>query len=215
MMIQSTAALTGLVMAAGLLSGCVQPMTAQDSQPAAVGDILTPWGTSIPSSNPQTAATPSKTGAGAGAGAGTPASHPTDDNFVMAPDTKKAAITDMQRQQVDEARIALGILDRMAQRCVQQRDEAACNTLQANWADLSQQLHKSLAIISGDTAMGMNSNSMPIMGDPTTMGTPQITSPALPATGAPASTLPMKTMPDNGSPTMEKLIPMTQPTVDG
>ena len=113
----------------------------------------------------------------------------------------------IRQKQIDEARIALGILDRMAQRC-QSGDAAACTTLQTNWSTLSQQLHKTLSMMSGD-AMQMPTNiptddpAMPAMDDGTTM------------TPAPAA-LPKMDDPAGGEmPTMEKTIPMTEPGADG
>lgn len=172
MKIRSAAFLSGLVVSAALLSGCVQPSTAQsNSSPATTTpEIVTPWG-----------------GAKATANAA-------NDKFVTASNRDKVAITEQQHQQIDEARIALGILDRMAQRCVQQNNPAACNTLQTNWSTLSQQLHRSLEIISGDNMPVMPSASAPLMSAPTTTetipGTPQ-------------------------GPTMEKTIPMMSTPSDG
>lgn len=68
----------------------------------------------------------------------------------MMEDPKRKAMDAITQKQIDEARIALGILDRMAQRC-QAGDAAACATLQTNWNTLSQQLHKTLAIVSGSS----------------------------------------------------------------
>ena len=181
MKIRRAGPLSGLVVSALILSGCVQP-TAQNS-PAAdtTAEIVTPWG------GPTTAISANAT------------ANTANDKFVMAPAPQKATITDIQRQQIDEARIALDILDRMAQRCVQQNDPAACNTLQTNWSTLSQQLRKSLAIISGDSMGTMPSAGAPMMTDPT----------------AGTSTSGPVTMPDDSAPTMEKSIPMMSRPADG
>jgi len=181
MKIRSAGLLSGLVVSAALLSGCVQPTAQSNSPTNTTAEIVPPWGGPTTSTS---ANAPANTA---------------NDKFVMAPDPKKAAITDMQRQQIDEARIALGILDRMAQRCVQQNDPAACNTLQTNWSTLSQQLRKSLAIISGDSMGTMPSAGAPMMADPT----------------AGTSTSGPVTMPDDSAPTMEKSIPMMSRPADG
>jgi len=186
MKIRSTGLLSGLVVSALILSGCVQPTAQNNPATDTTAEIVTPWG------GPTTATS----------------ANAANDKFVMTPDPQKAAIIDIQRQQIDEARIALDILDRMAQRCVQQNDPAACNTLQTNWSTLSQQLHKSLSIISGDNMGVMPSAGAQIMSDPTVGATPGlVTSPA----PTPAPT----TMPQNGTPTMEKTIPMMSKPVDG
>ncbi|UKV16030.1 hypothetical protein L6172_06885 [Thalassospiraceae bacterium SW-3-3] len=193
MNIRRAGPLSGLVVSALILSGCVQP-TAQNNPTADMTtEIVTPWGTTVAASS----SPGSMSAAGANAANG---------KFVVASDPKMTTITEMQRQQIDEARIALDILDRMAQRCVQDNDPAACNTLQTNWPTLSQQLRKSLSIISGDSMGRMPSAGTPIMSDPTARATPGlVTSPA------PAPT----TMPQNGAPTMEKTIPMMSNPVDG
>lgn len=190
MKIRSAGLLSGLVVSALILSGCVQPIAQNNPAADTTAEIVTPWG------GPTTATSANAT------------ANTANDKFVMAPDPQKAAITDIQRQQIDEARIALDILDRMAQRCAQQNDPAACNTLQTNWSTLSQQLRKSLSIISGDNMGLMPSAGAPIMSDPTAGATPGlVTSPA----PNPAPT----TMPQNGTPTMEKTIPMMSKPVDG
>ena len=188
MTIRNARLLSGLIISAAMLSGCVQP-TAQSNPPAGQQpEIVTPWGTTVAASSSQSAVKPAQNGQSA---------------LVTAP---KPAITDMQRQQIDEARIALDILDRMAQRCVQQNDPAACNTLQTNWPTLSQQLHKSLAIITGNNMTGMSSSGAPMMSDPTI-------SPAKTPAQTPAQS---NAIPGtNGAPTMEKVIPMTSQPSDG
>ncbi len=177
MKIRSAGLLSGLVVSAALLSGCVQPIAQNNPAADTTAEIVTPW------DGPTTATS----------------ANAANDKFVMTPNPQKAAITDIQRQQIDEARIALDILDRMAQRCVQQNDPAACNTLQTNWSTLSQQLRKSLAIISGDGMGTMPSAGAPMMADPTA-GT---------STPGPA------TMPDDSAQTMEKSIPMMSRPADG
>lgn len=189
------------------LSACLpasqQPVSvANDSQ-----TIVTPWGTT---SNAQANAVQPM--------ASTPGA--TTDNLVMMKDPNRAMLGQMQQQQLDEARIALGILDRMAQRCVQQGDAASCVTLQQNWEPLSQQLHKSLSVLSGDN-MNMNMNmNMPIA-DPTINNAPRQT--LAPQQPAPRTVTVPQGLITNGTtsldatetPQMEKVIPMIQPGTDG
>ena len=59
------------------------------------------------------------------------------------------ALSPAQQTELDEARIAMGILDRMANRCLTEADAAACTTFQVNWPNLSRQLRQSLSVISG------------------------------------------------------------------
>ena len=178
------------------MSGCLlsaeEPVTVANSSQT----IVTPWG---PPSNASTAAP------------GT-----TTSNLVMMEDPGRKVLDQMQQQQINEARIALGILDRMAQRCVQDGDAAACITLQTNWSTLSQQLHKTLATMSGDTTMKSSMSTpsstapMPSMTDDTQpMAQPIMPGPAMntPAMPAPA--------PNVTEPSMEKVIPMTEPGADG
>ena len=130
------------------LSGCLleakEPVTVtNDSQ-----TLVTPWG--APSGVSRAPAAPS----------GMAAKPQGQDNLVMMEDANRKALDQIQQKQIDEARIALGILDRMAQRCVQEGDSAACATLQTNWGTLSQQLHKTLSMMSG------NNMQMPSPGPP-------------------------------------------------
>lgn len=69
-------------------------------------------------------------------------------NNIPAPQ-QNAALSPAQQTELDEARIALGILDRMANRCLTEADAAACTTFQVNWPNLSRQLRQSLSVISG------------------------------------------------------------------
>ncbi|PKR57390.1 hypothetical protein [Thalassospira lohafexi] len=188
------------------VSACMAPVedpvtVANDSQ-----TIVTPWGrpsNAQANSTPQTMARPTGTTAGSVA--------TQSDNLVMMEDQNQKMLDQMQKQQIDEARIALGILDRMAQRCVQQGDAASCATLQKNWAPLSQQLHKSLSMLSGDamnipmsdpTMSNMPGSNVGGQMAPQTTQTPQAPQGMAPSTGA-------------DTPEMEKVIPMTQPGTDG
>ncbi|MHC8492995.1 hypothetical protein ACTU44_09805 [Thalassospira sp. SM2505] len=167
------------------LSGCLldakEPVTvANESQ-----TLVTPWG--APSSTRSTATSSS------------------DSNLVMMEDANRKALDQIQQKQIDEARIALGILDRMAKRCVQDGDAAACATLQTNWAPLSQQLHKTLSMMAGDSMqMPMTDPSNDPAMAPANDSPPR---PPAPATSAPAG--------DSDTPTMEKIIPMSSSGSDG
>lgn len=168
------------------LSGCMAPV----EKPVTVSNdsdtIVTPWGAPASKARPDSSGT-------------MVAPAPENDNLVLMADPHRTALDDLRQKQIDEARIALGILDRMAQRCVQSGDAAACATLQKNWSGLSQQLHKTLSMMSNDT-MQMPSD---IPDD----------APAMPATGDRTQITPP---PTNGDvPTLEKTIPMTQPGADG
>lgn len=197
MSIRKTAKTLPMIALTCALSACMapteQPVTvANDSQ-----TIVTPWGTT---SNAQAnAAQPMTPASGA--------SHAQTDNLVMMEDPNRAMLGQMQKQQIDEARIALGILDRMAQRCVQQGDAASCVTLQKNWAQLSQQLHKSLSMLSGDD-MNIPMSNPTINNMPATSTPPQM---------APQGLAPNGSNPVNAtdSPQMEKVFPMIQPGTDG
>ena len=176
------------------LSGCMAPVEEPVTHANSSDTIVTPWG--APSQNASSA--PSGT---------MRSTTPENDNLVMMEDPGRKVQDGIRQKQIDEARIALGILDRMAQRC-QSGDAAACTTLQTNWSALSQQLHKTLSMMSGDT-MQMPANiptddpAMPAMDDGATM------------TPAPAA-LPKMDDPAGGEmPTMEKTIPMTEPGADG
>ncbi|MEK9844664.1 hypothetical protein [Thalassospira sp.] len=173
------------------LSGCLleakEPVTVtNDSQ-----TLVTPWG--APSGVSRAPATPS----------GMAAKPQGQDNLVMMEDANRKALDQIQQKQIDEARIALGILDRMAQRCVQEGDSAACATLQTNWGTLSQQLHKTLSMMSG------NNMQMPSPGPSGSSAMPAIedSEPMKPVMDTPPA--------NNTAPSMEKVIPMTQPGVDG
>lgn len=178
------------------LSGCVAPV----EEPVTVSNnsdtIVTPWGAPAQNARPASSAT-------------MPASAQENDNLVMMEDPNRKAMDGIRQKQIDEARIALGILDRMAQRCVQSGDAAACTTLQTNWSTLSLQLHKTLSMMSNDamqmpTDIPTDDPAMPAMDDSAPMAPAPITQPA--PTMAPA----------NGQmPTMEKTIPMTEPGSDG
>ena len=168
------------------LSGCALEQQTPVTSPTGTQTLVTPWGTT------------SATGTGA----------QNDDSLVMMEDTKRQALDFMQQKQIDEARIALGILDRMAQRCVQGGEAAACATLQTNWPSLSQQLHKTLSMFSKDTMQTPMSgpsgaSALPDMND---------AAPMAPAMPAPATAAPTDS---TNTPSMEKIIPMTQPGTDG
>ena len=182
------------------VSACMAPVedpvtVANDSQ-----TIVTPWG------GPSNAQANSAPKSMARTTAGSIATQ--SDNLVMMEDPNQKMLDQMQKQQIDEARIALGILDRMAQRCVQQGDAASCATLQKNWAPLSQQLHKSLSMLSGD-AMNIP------MSDPTMSNMPGSNMGGQMAPQTPPA--PQGMVPSTGTdtPEMEKVIPMTQPGTDG
>lgn len=201
MSLHKTAKCLPVLALAFAMSGCLlsaeEPVTVANSSQT----IVTPWG---PPTNAATAA-PTTTAQGT-----------TTSNLVMMEDPARKVQELLLQQQIDEARIALGILDRMAQRCVQDGDAAACTTLQTNWSTLSQQLHKTLATMSGDTTMKSSMSTpsstapMPSMTDDTQpMAQPVMPGPAMntPAMPAPAT---------NGTePSMEKIIPMTEPGADG
>lgn len=190
------------------VSGCLP----QAREPVNVtndsGTLVAPWGASS-----ATMAAPSRTMAASTK----PGSKPSG-NLIMTEDPKKQAAEKIRKKQIDEARIALGILDRMAQRCVQDGDEAACNTLKTNWKPLSDQLHKTLSMMAGDE-----------MQMPTGMTGTQDTPSDIPARPAPRTVNPaspgmMPGSPDSpdapdssgsGAPAMEKIIPMTEPGSDG
>lgn len=175
------------------LSGCMAPVEKPVTVSNSSDTIVTPWG--APSQNARPASS---------AKMANPA--PENDNLVMMEDPNRRVLDDIRQKQIDEARIALGILDRMAQRCVQAGDAAACATLQTNWSSLSQQLHKTLSMMSND-AMQMPSD---IPTDDPAMPAMDETAPMTPATA------PTMQEPSGGdAPTMEKTIPMTQPGADG
>tara|TARA_E500000318_G_C3548754_1_gene207897 strand:- start:96 stop:674 length:579 start_codon:yes stop_codon:yes gene_type:complete len=192
MSMHKTAKCLAMIALTGALSACAvqqeAPVTATNSS----STIVTPWGGP---SNGTAVKTTSTTAAGA--------STTQNDNLVMMEDPKQKALDQMQQKQIDEARIALGILDRMAQRCVQSGDEAACNTLQTNWSTLSQQLHKTLSMVSGDAMMSPMSSPE----SPSSMPTNGMDDPMKSDMPAPAG--------NTETPEMEKLIPMTQPGSDG
>ena len=178
------------------LSGCMAPVEKPVTGSNNSDTIVTPWGAPAANARPASSAT-------------MPSSTPENDNLVMMEDPNRKAMDDIRQKQIDEARIALGILDRMAQRCVQSGDAAACATLQTNWSTLSQQLHKTLSMMSNDP-MQMPANipaddpAMPAMNESAPMTPPPIMQPATimdPAGG--------------DMPTMEKTIPMTEPGTDG
>ncbi|GAA0622023.1 hypothetical protein [Thalassospira tepidiphila] len=180
------------------LSGCMAPVEEPVTMSNSSGTIVTPWG--APAQNTRLASPSTMTGS---------TSAGENDNLIMMDDPNRKAMDEMRQKQIDEARIALGILDRMAQRCVQSGDAAACTTLQTNWSTLSQQLHKTLSMMSGDTMQMPNSvptddPAMPAMNDSAPMSPAPVTPPA--TTGAPAG---------GDIPTMEKTIPMTEPGADG
>lgn len=172
------------------LSGCMAPVEKPDTVSNSSGTIVTPWGTSTRNARPAPSATMT-------------ASTPENDNLIMMDDPNRKAMDGIRQKQIDEARIALGILDRMAQRC-QTGDAAACTTLQTNWSTLSRQLHKTLSMMSGDTTQMPNN----IPADDPAM--PTDTSPPM----APAPNAPVDPA-DGDTPTMEKTIPMIQPGADG
>lgn len=182
------------VFALGLaLSGCMAP----PEEPAPLSNssdtIVTPWGTPGQTPGPSAAKQPSA---------------PQNDNLVMMEDPKRKAMDAITQKQIDEARIALGILDRMAQRC-QAGDAAACATLQTNWNTLSQQLHKTLAIVSGSSMQAQPG----IPTDDPAAAMPAPTSPS--PSPSPSYVPPMNSPTDDQMPVMEKTIPMVQPGADG
>ncbi|HAI30142.1 MAG TPA: hypothetical protein DCM48_11440, partial [Thalassospira sp.] len=81
-----------------------EPVTMSNSSDT----IVTPWG--APAQNTRPASPATMTGS---------TSAGENDNLVMMDDPNRKAMDEMRQKQIDEARIALGILDRMAQRCVQ------------------------------------------------------------------------------------------------
>jgi hypothetical protein len=178
------------------LSGCMAPVAKPDTVSNSSDTIVTPWGAPAQNARPVSSGTMAS-------------STPENDNLVMMADPNRKAMDEIRQKQIDEARIALGILDRMAQRCVQSGDAAACTTLQTNWSTLSQQLHKTLSMMSNDamqmpTDIPTDDPAMPAMDDSTPMAPAPITQPA------PAIS------PTGGDmPTMEKTIPMTEPGSDG
>ena len=184
-----------------VLSGCMAPVEEPVTMSNSSDTIVTPWG--APAQNTRTASPATMPGSASAGG---------NDNLVMMDDPNRKAMDEMRQKQIDEARIALGILDRMAQRCVQSGDAAACTTLQTNWSTLSQQLHKTLSMMSGDTMQMPNSvptddpamPTMPAMNDSAPMTPAPVTPPA--TTGVPAG---------GDIPTMEKTITMTEPGADG
>ncbi len=107
------------------------PSTRQDKQPA--------------STAPQMAPAPQQTRPAAGT------KMPTQNANPMSAPAQGAAValSPAQQTELDEARIAMGILDRMANRCLTEADAAACTTFQVNWPNLSRQLRQSLSVISG------------------------------------------------------------------
>lgn len=178
------------------VSGCMAPVEKPATVSNSSATIVTPWAAPTQNTRP------------APSGSMQP-SAPENDNLVMMADPNRKALGEMRQKQIDEARIALGILDRMAQRCVQSGDAAACATLQTKWSTLSQQLRKTLSLISND-AMQMPADiptddpAIPTIDDSTPMAPAPVTQPA--------PTMP----PANGQmPAMEKIIPMTQPGADG
>jgi hypothetical protein len=184
-----------------VLSGCMAPV----EEPVTISNnsdtIVTPWDA------------PAGTAPSRQASSTMQAPDQMNDNLIMMEDPKRKALDQMQQKQIDEARIALGILDRMAQRCVQGGDAAACTTLQSNWGTLSQQLHKTLSMMSG------NASAMPLpdpFGDEP-MPSMNQTAPMQPTMDAPAMDSPAMNAPVPGSdnPSMEKIIPMTEPGSDG
>lgn len=201
MSLQKTAKCLPVLALAFAMSGCLhsteEPVTVANSSQT----IVTPWG---PPTN-AAAAAPTTTAQGT-----------TSSNLVMMEDPARKVQELLLQQQIDEARIALGILDRMAQRCVQDGDAAACTTLQTNWSTLSQQLHKTFATMSGDATMRSSMSPpastapMPSMTDDTQpMAQPIIPAPVLNSPAMPAPT------PSGTEPSMERVIPMTEPGADG
>tara|TARA_B100000674_G_scaffold464037_2_gene445626 strand:- start:9211 stop:9882 length:672 start_codon:yes stop_codon:yes gene_type:complete len=192
------------------LSGCMAPVEEPVTISNSSDTIVTPWGAPSQNSRPAPATA-------------MPASAPENDNLVMMDDPNRKALDDIRQKQVHEARIALGILDRMAQRC-QTGDAAACTTLQTNWSTLSQQLHKTLSMLSGD-AMQMPTNiptddpAMPAMDSNTQMAPAAApaptTTPAAPMANQPSLAPTMQDPASGDVPTMEKTIPMTEPGADG
>ena len=179
------------VFALGLaLCGCMAPVEEPVTISNSSDTIVTPWGTQSQPAGPAPSAAMAP-------------SAPQNDNLVMMEDPNRKAMDAITQKQIDEARIALGILDRMAQRC-QAGDAAACATLQTNWSTLSQQLHKTLAIVSG-TSMQMQS------GIPNDEPAAPIPAP----TQAPSHAPDMNAPTNDQMPVMEKTIPMVQPGADG
>ncbi|MFH1804761.1 MAG: hypothetical protein ABID63_07735 [Pseudomonadota bacterium] len=164
--------LTGGLM---VLAGCAPTQNATRSPETAPSQqIVTPWGSSSPAQSATTPAAPTGT-------------------TVAAPTPMAAHPGAAQQRQIDEARIALGILDRMANRCLTEADASACNTLQVNWPTLSRQLRTTL-----DTLSGGNMSHSPVIPGEVPVN------PASVPRRAPAA---------EASPSMEMEIPMTPSTM--
>ncbi|OKH89449.1 hypothetical protein [Thalassospira sp. TSL5-1] len=149
---------------AGLLAlfACA-PMTppAQPSATNASG-IVTPWSWNAPAPEAANATPPARQdeqpSSSAARNMASPQQPMRPEPGTMMPNPNGTAIpyqgaatalSPTQQTELDEARIALGILDRMANRCLTEADAAACTTFQVNWPNLSRQLRQSLGVISG------------------------------------------------------------------
>lgn len=211
--------------------GRVEATNRPSTSGAQSGGVITPWGGSSASSGGGSAADMRMQNADAGLGSGSgsdadPGKTPTPmANTRTAPQsmpmqsapagarpmTGSGAIVPntAQQRQIDQARIALDILDRMAKRCVEQNDAAACNTLQVNWSTLSAEIRHTLGALSGEDMVDSpvvtpQEDANPISSDLTpapvknTGPMPSSTPDMAPASGADDTTKPM----------MEKEIPL-------
>lgn len=202
------------------LLACAPTYQQQASVPApaktTMTGIVTPWGPTLPNSQVPTSApvqspVPAQSHIADSQNNQAPFVHqgqpmqpaPAHNSAMMAATPVPAAANAMpgmmlspaQKTELDEARIALGILDRMANRCLTEADAASCTTLQVNWPNLSRQLRQSLGVISGedfsDPIVPQGNYDMPASSSQ--MGNV----PRRPAAGAP-----------DMAPSMEKEIPM-------
>ncbi|OSQ36541.1 hypothetical protein [Thalassospira mesophila] len=161
-------ALAGLG-ALGAIAACAPTYPPQQTTAAAPAPsgIVTPWSWNVQTplaAQPQTMAPTAQAAPRAPVASGPLA------NDAVLPATsmpvESIALSPAQKTELDEARIALGILDRMANRCLTEADAASCTTLQVNWPNLSRQLRQSLAVISGqdfaDPIVPQTGNSFPV-----------------------------------------------------
>ncbi|MCC9625815.1 hypothetical protein LPB41_29420 [Thalassospira sp. MA62] len=197
---RTAACCLGAIALGSSLAGCMAPAPPPVSADNDSQSIVTPWGGPARSGQPAPTAQP--------------ASPVLNDNLVLMEDANRKALDRRTQQQINEARIALDILDRMAKRCVQERDLSACATLQSNWSTLSTQLHKTLSAVSGQNmqVVPMDSSfaapdpepnqpaAMPQMPAQSPVMTPA-NSPTGSAQQAPAATSPAPGLETNPAPT--------------
>jgi hypothetical protein len=169
----------------------------QNTATSATSGIVTPWGPTLQASPAAQHGMAAPTATAPSATTPAPVSI-TNDTSMPGPSAHGSGIPLSPAQQIelDEARIALGILDRMANRCLTEADAASCTTLQVNWPNLSRQLRQSLRAISGqdfvDPIVPQTNNSFPVT-------SPQMGYvPRRPSATAPQT-----------APSMEKEIPLT------